>query len=83
MIFLLKSMFSIETKSYDDFHTLKNISTGSECMMCICECDMVLACGHAICMVCAYKWYIESSHPLKCQLCDQSVNKNICYCICD
>jgi hypothetical protein len=52
------------------------------CPLCLGEYDMMLDCGHVICMMCAHSWYFIKKEPLICQVCRNiiSFEKSVCLC---
>lgn len=63
------------------FKSAHNEQYQTECPVCMCEYDMILSCGHVMCMTCAYKWYIQKSNQLMCQICRRSIQLSSSYCL--
>jgi hypothetical protein len=63
------------------FKSAYNEQCQNECPVCMCEYDMILSCGHVMCMTCAYKWYIQKSNQLMCQICRGSIELSSSYCL--
>lgn len=53
-----------------------------ECPLCMCEYDMVLSCGHVMCMSCAAEWYLTKQKPMICYCCQKPFTMSHCYCLC-
>lgn len=53
-----------------------------ECPLCMCEYDMMLACGHVMCMSCAVGWYITKGKPMICYICQKPFLMKDGYCLC-
>jgi hypothetical protein len=57
----------------------KRMYQSEECMMCVGEYDMMLECGHVMCMCCAYEWYIHKKEPEICQTCRKTISLKSSY----
>lgn len=60
-----------------------HIHSADECMMCIGECDMMLECGHIMCMCCALEWYIKKNECAICQFCRRDISLEQSYYLID
>lgn len=71
---LMSSMLKMHPDNVSDLATLRaNISIFiSECPMCYENSDLLLECGHSICVLCAYGWYVIKSNRT-CMICSKNV----------
>jgi hypothetical protein len=58
------------------------IHESDECQICAGQNDMMISCGHQMCMRCCYDWYIVNEKPLICYVCQQPFVLNECFCLC-
>jgi hypothetical protein len=52
-----------------------------ECPLCFGKQELILNCGHTICMLCAVEWYIDEKKELKCITCNNDINFKNCICL--
>lgn len=53
-----------------------------DCPLCMCEYDMMLSCGHVMCMSCAVEWYLIKEKPMNCYFCQKPFVMKEGYCLC-
>jgi hypothetical protein len=58
------------------------IHESDECQMCMGQNDMMISCGHLMCIRCCFDWYIVNKKPLICYVCQQQFVMNECFCLC-
>lgn len=67
-----------------DHDFIKNKKYGSsdeDCPICLNSHDMMLNCGHVVCMSCAESWYLHNENPLICVVCQESIDLAKSYCL--
>ena len=58
------------------------IHESDECQICSGQNDMMLSCGHQMCIRCCMDWYIINKNSLICYVCQQPFVMTECFCLC-
>lgn len=79
MLYEIKSAYKILFMDLLDIkmnmtHKITKIYEDIECPMCMGEKDIVLTCGHSMCMSCAYLLYIVNNKDQYCSVCHKNID---------
>ena len=58
-----------------------HIDSYIECIICMNDGNLMLNCGHVICLSCAHKWYTKKNSDRLCVYCKKPIKMDQSYCL--